>query len=405
MFKFRLAQLSLVMAAIGFASVAHAETVRAEIGNPLQEAQKLMKAGKNKEALGELRKLDSVGGKTPNEIFLIDKVRASAASAAGDLDAANKAFEALIASGKLGGAESARYQEGLVGNYMRMREFGKANAMINKVLADHPDPKMHAYLIQNYYAMGNFAQATKELQVELRADEKNGRAPSEEQLQMLANLQLRSGDKAGYVTAIEKLATYYPKVNYWTDLLNRVSGKPGFSERLSVDVWRLKLANNLIKKPSEFMEMSQLVLQATAPGEAIKVIDKGYKAGAFGVGADAPRHQRLKDLAEKTAADNVKNAATMEATLVKAKDNDGLAALGYALVQAGQADKGLKMMEEAIKANSLKHPEDAKLHLGIAYAVAGKKPQAISTLKGVGGTDGTADLARYWIMAINHPSA
>jgi hypothetical protein len=35
--------------------------------------------------------------------------------------------------------------------------------------------------------------------------------------------------------------------------------------------------------------------------------------------------------------------------------------------------------------------------------VAGKKQQAIATLKAVGGSDGTAELARYWIMAINHP--
>ena len=53
--------------------------------------------------------------------------------------------------------------------------------------------------------------------------------------------------------------------------------------------------------------------------------------------------------------------------------------------------------------DNLKHPDDAKLHLGIAYALAGKKAKALSTLKSVGGTDGTADLARYWIMAINHP--
>jgi tetratricopeptide (TPR) repeat protein len=415
MSKFRLAHLGLAMAALGFTAAAPlvglssaayaAETVRAEIGGPLQEAQKLMKAGKNREAVAELRRLDSVGGKTPNEMFLIERVRASAASSAGDMDTAAKAFEALIASGKLGASEKDKFQEGLVGIYMRARDFGKANAVITRVLNDHYDPKLHAYLVQNYYSMGNFSAATKELQTELRADEKNGRAPSEEQLQMLANLQLRSGDKAGYVTAIEKLATYYPKVNYWTDLLNRVSGKPGFSERLSVDVWRLKLANNLIKKPSEYMEMSQLVLQAAAPGEAVKVIDKAYKAGAFGVGADAPRHQRLKDLADKTLADNAKTEAATEANLVKAKDNDGLVALGYSLVQAGQTDKGLKMMEEAIKANGLKHADDAKLHLGVAYSVAGKKQQAISTLKSVGGTDGTADLARYWIMAINHPSA
>jgi hypothetical protein len=113
-----------------------------------------------------------------------------------------------------------------------------------------------------------------------------------------------------------------------------VQGKPGFaSGRLSVDVYRLKLANNLLKKPSEFMEMAQLVLQAKAPGEAVKVIDKGYKAGALGTGPDAERHKRLKDLADKTLGEQTKNAAATEADLVKLNDNDGLAVLGYGLVQ------------------------------------------------------------------------
>jgi tetratricopeptide (TPR) repeat protein len=184
-----------------------------------------------------------------------------------------------------------------------------------------------------------------------------------------------------------------------------VQGKPGFASRLSVDVYRLKLANNLMKKPSEFMEMAQLVLQAKAPAEAVKVVDKGYKAGALGTGPDAERHQRLKDLAEKNLAEQNKNLATTEADLNKLGDEDGLLALGYALVQAGQADKGLKMMEAAIKSGKLKYPEDAKLHLGEAYATAGKKQQAISTLRTVGGKDGAADLARYFIMAINKPAA
>ena len=414
MSKFRLAHLGLVMAALGFtaatpvlglSSAYAAETVRAEIGNPLQAAQALMKQGKNKEALAKLREADSVGGKTANETYLIERVRAAAASAAGDNEAAAKAFESLIASGKLSPQESAKFSEGLIGLYMRARDFGKANAAINRALKDHDDPKLRAYLIQNYFSMGNYAEAQRTLAVDLRADEKAGRTPSEDQLQMMANLQNRSGDKAGYVATIEKLAANYPKTSYWTDLLNRVSGKPNFSNRLAVDVYRLKLANNLIKKPSEYVEMTQLVLQAKAPAEAVKVIDKGYKSGVLGVGAEAARHQRLKDLAEKTLADDNKNIAVTEAALEKAKDNDGLVALGYGLVQAGQADKGLKMMEAAIKSGGLKNPEDAKLHLGQAYAAAGKKQQAISTLKSVGGNEGAAELARYWIMAINHPMA
>jgi tetratricopeptide (TPR) repeat protein len=151
--------------------------------------------------------------------------------------------------------------------------------------------------------------------------------------------------------------------------------------------------------------MAQLVLQAKAPAEAVKVIDKGYKAGALGTGADAPRHQRLKDLAAKTLEDQTKTAAADEAEYAKAKDNDALVALGYGLVQAGQVDKGLKMMEGAVKAGKLKNEDEAKLRLGEAYAVAGKKQQAINTFKTVGGKEGAADIARYWIMAINKPMA
>ena len=80
---------------------------------------------------------------------------------------------------------------------------------------------------------------------------------------------------------------YYPKAKLLADLLNRVTGKPGFSSRLSVDVLRLKLANNLLKKPNEYMELAQLVLRDGAAGEAVKVIDKGYKDGVLGVGPDA----------------------------------------------------------------------------------------------------------------------
>ncbi|WP_020655023.1 tetratricopeptide repeat protein [Massilia niastensis] len=409
MIKFRLAHLGLALAALGFTALTPviglspaiaAEALRAEIGKPIQQAQALMKSGKHKEALAALRDADKVSNKTANESYLIERVRAAAASSAGDYDTAAKAFEALLASGKLSAAERSQFAEGLVGIYMRGGDLNKANAAIEKLLKEKDDPKLRAYLMQNYYKQGNVAA----LESELRKVEQSGRL-TEDQLGMLANIQLKKNDKVGYVNTIEKLAAGYPKAQYWTDLLNRVQGKPGFSGRLSVDVYRLKLANNLMKKPSEFMEMAQLVLQAKAPAEALKVIDKGYKAGALGTGSEAARHQRLKDLAEKNLADQNKGVAALEAEYTAAKDNDALVGLGYALVQAGQADKGLKMMEAAIKAGGLKYTDEAKLRLGEAYAVAGKKQQAINTLKGVGGKEGTAELARYWIMAINRPIA
>lgn len=407
MLKFRLAHLGLALAALGFTAAAPivgmapayaAETLRPEVGKPLQEAQQLMKQGKNKEALAKLRDADKAGNKSANETYLIERTRAGAASQAGDYETAAKSFEYLIGSGKLSAAEKSQFSEGLIGIYMRAGDLNKANAAIERQLKERDDPKLRAYLMQNYYKQGNVAA----LETALRNAEKSGRL-SEDELGMLANVQLKKNDKVGYVNTIEKLAASYPKPQYWNDLLNRVQGKPGFSGRLSVDVYRLKLANNLLKKPSEYMEMAQLVLQEKAPSEAIKVIDKGYKSGALGTGADAARHQRLKDLAEKSLADQNKNEAATEAQLTKDADYDGMVELGYSLVQSGQVDKGLKLMDAGMKSGKVKYPELAKLRLGEAYAAAGKKQQAINTLKTVGGNDGTADIARYFIMAINHP--
>lgn len=406
MTKFRLAHLGLVMAAIGFTaaapmvgltSVAYAaDTVRAEIGKPLQEAQKLAAAGKNKEALAKLKETDAVGGKTPNETYLIERTRASAAAAAGDNDAAARAFESVINSGKLSPAEAPKFTQALAGIYYRAKDYPKAITWIQRALKDNPnDGQMHELLIQTYYISGKYAEAAKELSA--------SKGASEAQLQMLANIQLKQNDKAGYVQTLEKLAGAYPKTSYWADLLNRVSGKPGFSSNLGLDVLRLRLANGLLTKPSDYMEMGQLALQAGNPAEAIKIIDQGYKKGALGTGSDAGRHQRLKDLATKTQAEFDAKLATNEAEAVKNKDADALSAIGYGLVSEGKADKGLALMEQAVKMDTAKHPEQIKLHLGQAQAIAGKKAAALNTLKSVHGDTGAADLARYWSLNINHP--
>jgi hypothetical protein len=146
------------------------------------------------------------------------------------------------------------------------------------------------------------------------------------------------------------------------------------------------------------MEMGQLALLAGNPAEALKVIAIGYKSGALGSGPDAARHQRLKDMALKNQAANAASAARDQADLIKNKNADGLAALGFALVSDGQADQGLALIQQALKMASLKYPNEAKLHLGIAYANAGKKSNAIAAWKTVQGTDGAFDLARYWVM-------
>ncbi|TFW09982.1 hypothetical protein E4K72_03235 [Oxalobacteraceae bacterium OM1] len=316
----------------------------------------------------------------------------------GNSAGAARAYEQVLETGKLPAADQTKFVMAIAGLYYQAKDYGKAATWINRYLKEGgTDPKMQQLLIQSYYLSGDYANAGKAALANIQAQEKAGQTPSEEDLQLLANCALKQNDKAGYAQAMEKLVAYHPKKDYWADLLNRVQSKPGFADRLYLDVYRLKLAIGQLKT-AEYMEMAQLSLQAGLPAEAVKVIEQGYKSGALGTGPEAERQKRLRDLANKNLAEDKKSMAQNEAEAGKSKDGIALVNLGFELVMMGEADKGLPMIAEGIKKDNLKRPEDAKLHYGVALLMAGKKNEAVQVLKSVQGNDGTADLARYWIL-------
>ena len=91
-----------------------------------------------------------------------------------------------------------------------------------------------------------------------------------------------------------------------------------------------------------------------------------------------------------------------DAEAAAARSGDALLAQGLNYVGHGQFDKGLALMEQGLAKGNLKYPEDAKLHLGYAQLKAGRKAAAVKTFKTVSGTDGSADLARLWIVQAEH---
>ncbi len=262
---------------------------------------------------------------------------------------------------------------------------------------------MRPYIIRSYYFSNDLAKAKEELLIDLHANQKAGKQPAIEELQLLANTGAKTKDKATYLLALEQLVKFYPSDDYWTDLLNRTQGKEGYSTRFQLDVFRLEFAAVKAMAPEEYTEMAELALLAGLPTEAKKVMDAGFAAGVLGTGANGPKHKKVREQAAKGAADDVKNIASGEASAAKAKDGTGLVNLGYAYVTMEQFDKGLELIQKGIAKGGLKRPEDAKLRLGYSYAMAGRKDDAVATLSAVQGNDGLGDLARYWLLWLNRP--
>ena len=393
--------VAAVVAAAGLvftgASLAQ-DSVRPEVGRPLKEAEGLIKSGRYREALGKVHDAEG-GGRTANESYLIERMRIAAASGAGDADTAAKSFEALSAGGRVSGPDKLRMIESIAGTYYRSQQYAKSMQWSQRYLREGgSSPGIRTMLIQSQYLSGDFAGAAKELMVEIQGAERAGSTPPEDRLKLLLNAASKQGDNNAYVFAMEKLVTFYPKKEYWVDLLSRMQRKANFSDRLSLDAYRLSLATGSMTAAADYMEMAQLALQADLASEGKQVISKGMSSGVLATGAQADRAKRLQVLVDKKLAEDVASRAEDEKQANAAKTGDALVGSGMKLVYSGEAAKGVQLMQQGIAKGGLKRPEDAKLHLGIGQLVAGDKAKAQATFKSVQGADGTADLARLWSL-------
>jgi outer membrane protein assembly factor BamD (BamD/ComL family) len=394
----------LLMAWMGGAS-AQGPALRPEVGKPIQAAIEALKQKRGKEALAKAREAQAVPNKSPYETYMVERVIGQAALVAGEYSTAARALEAAAASPA--GPEGERRQLlGVAANaHYVLKEYGKATELASRYFKEGgTDRSVRMIYVNALYLSNNFAGAAKAILADIEAEEQAGRHPSEDQLQLLASVYDKQKDAPGYARTMERLVAYYPKREYWQSVIYGVTARPGYSDRLAIEVARLKLATGTMKTVDEYVEGAQLSLQEGFPLEASNIIDQGYSAGLLGTGPEAARHKRLKDLAAKSLADD-------EAALAKAgehasaKDGKALFNEGFNLVFHGKSDKGLEMMEQGLKLGTgFRRIDHAKLQMGYAYYLAGQKQKAQQAYRRVQGDDGALALARLWIIKLGQAS-
>ena len=375
------------------------DVFRAEVGKPLQVAEELIKAGKYSDAMAKIQEAERVPNPTAIETYNINRMRGVAAMGSGDAQTAAKSFDAVIASGRSPPADQLKIMETVSAMYFKSRDYPNTVSWTQRYLkAGGTNPDMRVQLALSLYLGEQYGPAATELRALVDADEKAGVKPPLERLELLASSYVKTKDAAGQAYALDKLLVYYPKKEYWADAIRRVAGKPGFPDSLQLDVLRLQDATAGFSTASQYVAMAQLALRIGAPAEAKRILDKGYAAGTLGSGPEAAEQKKLRDTATKQAADDEKIFAQNAKTAAAAKDGNGLVSTGYAMVCAGHFDMGLALMEQGIQKGGIDRPNEAKLHLAIAYLAAGQKEKAIAALKSLQGGDSTADLARLWLM-------
>jgi hypothetical protein len=377
-------------------------TVRPEVGKPLQAAIELLKGKRAKEALARAKEAQAVPNKTPYETYLVSRVLGQAAASAGEPATAAAALESAAASSAAPEAERRQMLALAISQYYALKDYSKSAALASRYLQGGPDKSIRTIHVQSLYLGGQYAAAAREIAADVEAVEASGKAPPEEELQLLANAYLQSKDNLHYTRAMEKLVAYYPKRDYWLNVVHSVVTRPGFNERLAIDVARFKLEVGIMRNAGEYLDLAQLTMIEGFPAEAVRVIDKGYAAGVLGVGGQAERHKRLKELAAKNLGEDRKTIAQEEQKGGGGKDGKTLFNEGFNYVLHGRNEKGIAMMLEGLKGGSgFSRADHARLQLGYAYHLAGQKEKAIQAFKGVTGPDGASALARLWVIRLS----
>src|SRR3546814_12518282 len=129
---------------------------------------------------------------------------------------------------------------------------------------------------------------------------------------MLASIAVKQKDNAAYIAALEKLVAYYPKPNYWLDLITRTANKPGFSTRLTLDLYPLKKQTDTLTKANAFMDAAKPASQDGLPGEAQQYVTFVDSTKAPGTGSNERRPPRPTELGNGRAREGGEGGGYVE---------------------------------------------------------------------------------------------
>ncbi len=379
---------------------AHAQdALRPAVGKPLQKASAALRARRFAEAQHDVAQAEAVGGLTADESYVIAQMKAAIAQSSGDVAGAIAADDGLIANPRTPAPEKLKLREAEIGIAYNAHDYARATAALQRYFAaGGRDPAMQTLLIQCYYLQRDWKNAAVAQSQQVAQEERARQKPTENQLQLLAAVQQQGGDSAGFTNTMVKLVKYYPKPDYWAQLVHGLLTDPNTPDRLKLDIDRIRLQVGLLSSTADYTEMVELAVQQGHPVEAQQIIAKAYAVGAFGKDPAAAREAKLKVFADTQAAQQ-KAALPAAVTAARAAPSGvGLVGVGEQYADAGNPQAGVGLVKEGLAKGGLPYPDDTALHYGQVLLAAGDKAGAIASWKSITKPGTVQELAELWVL-------
>jgi tetratricopeptide (TPR) repeat protein len=375
------------------------QTNSPKLGKPLKEAHDDLNAKKYADAITKLREAEGIPGKTPYDQHLINDMLGFAYARIQNYAEAAKAWEAELDDGFTAQSEiPTRVRQLAEANY-QIKNYDKAIEFGNRAIkGGFADDELKTLVGQAYYLKGDWKNALRFEEGLVDEKIKNGQTPKNESLQLLLSACVKLNDSACETRALEKVVTYYPKPDYWYQLLYTMRQQTSGNDANTLQTYRLMSEVDVLKSPEDFTEMAQLALEAGSPGEAQRILEKGIAKGVFTEPRAKAKNQRLLETAKKTAATDQTNLPKIEKDADAAPTGAKNVGVGLAYLGYGQYDKAVDQISKGLTKGGLRNESEARLLLGIAQLKAGHKEDATKSFHAVKGDPSLERLANLWSL-------
>ncbi|MBV8909926.1 MAG: hypothetical protein JOZ89_04115 [Gammaproteobacteria bacterium] len=400
--KLALGTTVVALAAVTAAPAAAAEgkqTNSPKLAKPLKEAQDDIKAKKFSEAIAKLKEAEGTAGKTPYDQHLINDMLTFSYIKTNDYADAAKTMEAEIDDGFTPQADIPQKVRGLAEINYQLKNYDKAIDFGNRaVKGGFSDEQIRTLVGQAYYLKGDWKGTLKFEQGIVDNQVKAGETPKNESLQLILSSCVKMNDAGCETHALEQIVKYYPKPEYWYQLLYTVRQQTSGNDANTLQTYRLMSEVDVLKSADDYTEMAQLALEAGSPGEAQKVLQKGLDKNIFTDQRAKERNQRLLESAKKQATTDQTSLAKQEKDADAAATGQKSVSVGLAYLGYGQYDKAVDLLNKGITKGGLKAENQARLLLGIAQLKGGHKDDAVKTFAAVKGDPALERLANLWVL-------
>jgi tetratricopeptide (TPR) repeat protein len=339
--------------------------------------------------------------KTPYDQHVINVLAGSAYARTNDFPDAEKAFEAQANDGFTEASELPRIVKAVAQINYQLKNYDKAIEYGNRAIKNGAgDDEINVIVGQSYYLKGDYKGTLKFFTPVIDGDIKAGRTPKDQQLQLVMSSCVKIEDADCTTKALEKLVTYYPKPDYWKDLLYTLQQDRSQtqSDKNTLQLFRLMSEVDVLARADDYTEMAQLAMEQGSPGEAQHILEKGFQKGIFADQRSKDKNQRLLDQAKKAAAADQASLPKIEKDADAAPTGDKDVGVGLAYLGYQQYDKASDLLSKGLTKGGVKSEPEAHLLLGIAQLKAGHKDDAVKSFHAVKGDAALERLANLWTL-------